>query len=302
MLDIQRPDIALTDDRQFLPSGSDLPDSDNIPVDNENQNWIPNVLLMLLQNIWDERQDWYFGVDMGIYHTTGRNVRVPIVPDGFLSLGVERQKNNRPRRSYVVWEEEDIAPILTLEIVSWTPGGEYDDKKSVYANLGVLYYVVYNPEFWQRDGHQPLEIYKLIDGNYELQSGEPLWMPEIGLGIGRCPEIFSGAINEVLSWFDERGDRYLRPEEKTIEAQEEAAQAQRSAALAQEETVQAQRNAALAQEETVQAQRSAALAQEETVQAQRNAALAQEETVQAQARALKLAAKLQKLGINPDEI
>jgi hypothetical protein len=175
-------------------------------------------------------------------------------------LGVERCKNNRSRRSYVVWEEENTPPILTLEIVSWTPGGEYDEKKSIYANLGVLYYVVYNPEFWQRDRHQPLEIYKLIDGNYELQIGEPLWMPEVGLGIGRCPEIFSGAIKEVLSWFDDRGDRYLRPEEKMIEAQEEA------------------------------------------VKAQRNAALAQEEALQAQARSLKLAAKLQELGIDPNEI
>jgi Uma2 family endonuclease len=142
------------------------------------------------------------------------------VIDGFLSLGVERQKNNKSRRSYVVWEEENIAPIITLEIVSWTPGGEYDDKKALYANLGVLYYVVYNPEFWQRDGHQPLEIYKLVNGSYQLQIGEPLWMPEIGLGIGRCPEIFAGAIKEVLSWFDAQGRRYLRPEEQVILAQQ----------------------------------------------------------------------------------
>jgi Uma2 family endonuclease len=253
MLDIQRPDLALTNERLILPSSNELLDSDDIPVDNENQNWIPNVLLMLLQNIWGDRQDWYFGADMGIYHTTGRNVRVPVVPDGFLSLGVERCKNNRSRRSYVVWEEGDIPPILTLEIVSWTPGGEYDDKQLIYANLGVLYYVVYNPEFWRRDGHQPLEIYRLVDGSYQLQVGEPLWMPEIGLGIGRCPEIFSGAITEVLSWFDERGDRYLRPEEKMMEAQQEAAQAQEIA-------------------------------------------------LQAQERSLRLAAKLQELGIDPNEI
>jgi Uma2 family endonuclease len=260
MLDIQRSDIALTNDRQLLPSSNELPDSDDIPVDDENQNWIPNVLLMLLHNIWDSRQDWYFGANMGVYHTTGLDLRVPVVPDGFLSLGVERQKNNRPRPSYVVWEENNIVPILTLEVAAWIPRGEYDEKLSLYAKLGVLYYIIYNPEFWQRDGHQPLEIYKLVEGNYQLQIGEPLWMPEIGLGIGRCPEIFSGAINEVLSWFNERGDRYLRSEEKTIEAQQEA------------------------------------------VQAQRNAALAQEEVLQAQARSLKLAAKLQELGIDPDEI
>ena len=57
---------------------------------------------------------------MGVYHATSKNARVPIVPDGFLSLGVERRKNNKSRRSYVVWEEKDVAPILALEVVSWT--------------------------------------------------------------------------------------------------------------------------------------------------------------------------------------
>jgi Uma2 family endonuclease len=219
MLETQRLDTALPSNQQYLPPSTELPDSDDIPVDNEDQNWIPNVLLMLLKNIWSQRTDWFFGVDMGVYHTTGKNVRVPVVPDGFLSLGVARRKNDKSRRSYVLWEENDIPPILTLEMVSWTPGGEYDDKKSIYTKIGVLYYFVYNPEFWQRDGHQPLEIYKLVDGEYQLQIGEPFWMPEVGLGIGRCPEIFSGSKEEVLSWFDERGDRYLRLEEQVeIEA------------------------------------------------------------------------------------
>jgi hypothetical protein len=46
-------------------------------------------------------------------------------------------------------------------------------------------------------------------------------MPEVGLGIGRCPEIFPGSTEEVLSWFDERGDRYLRPEEEAALVKEE---------------------------------------------------------------------------------
>ncbi len=222
MLDTQRLDITSNSNRQYLPPGSELLDSDDIPVDNEDQNWIPNVLLMLLKNIWRDRTDWFFGVDMGVYHATSINARVPVVPDGFLSLGVERRKNNKSRRSYVVWEERDVPPILALEVVSWTPGGEYDDKQAIYAKLGVLYYVIYNPEFWRRDGHQPLEIYKLVGDSYQLQIGEPFWMPEIGLGIGRCPEIFSGSQEEVLSWFDERGDRYLRAEEKEVQARTEA--------------------------------------------------------------------------------
>jgi Uma2 family endonuclease len=208
-------------DRKYLPSSTELPDSDETPVDNEDQNWLPNVLLLLLKYIWADRTDWFFGVDMGVYHPTGLNHRFPVVPDGFLSLGVERRKENKSRRSYVLWEENDIPPILTLEVVSWTPGGEYQEKMAIYAKLGVLYYVIYNPEYWQRDGHQPFEVYKLVAGAYQLQIGEPYWFPEIGLGIGRCQEVSGAVQQEVLSWFDDRNNRYLRPEEEAVLARQE---------------------------------------------------------------------------------
>lgn len=100
--------------RTHLPSSAELPDSDDIPVDNEDQNLIPNMLLFLLNFIWAKRQDWFFGVDMGVYHTTGLHPSVPVVPDGFFSLGVERRKAGKSRRSYVVWEENQIVPILAL--------------------------------------------------------------------------------------------------------------------------------------------------------------------------------------------
>ncbi|KAF3887747.1 MULTISPECIES: Uma2 family endonuclease [Nostocales] len=197
-----------------LPSTNQLACSDDTPVDNEDQNFLPNVLLFLLNSIWAKRLDWFFGVDMAIYHTTGVNSRVPVVPDGFLSLGVERKKGGKSRRSYAVWEEKEIVPILTLEIVSQTPGGEYDEKLDIYAKLGVLYYVIYNPEYWQRDQHQPFEVYKLIDGNYQLQIGEPYWMPEVGLGIGRYQATVAGIQQQLLSWYDKKGDRYLTAEER----------------------------------------------------------------------------------------
>ena len=52
---------------RLLPSAEELPCSDETPVDNQLQNDIPNLLLSLLAFIWMERDDWYFGVDMGIY-------------------------------------------------------------------------------------------------------------------------------------------------------------------------------------------------------------------------------------------
>jgi hypothetical protein len=51
MLETQRLDSDVKGTQQYLPPSSELPDSDDIPVDNEDQNWIPNVLLMLLKNI-----------------------------------------------------------------------------------------------------------------------------------------------------------------------------------------------------------------------------------------------------------
>ena len=43
--------------------------------------------------------DWFFAVDMGIYHNP---YEPAIVPDGFLSLGVERFYDENLRRSYVL--------------------------------------------------------------------------------------------------------------------------------------------------------------------------------------------------------
>jgi Uma2 family endonuclease len=200
--------------RQSLPSTYELPCSDDTPVDNEDQNLLPNLLLLLLTSLWAERMDWFLGVDMAVYHTTGISPKVPVVPDAFLSLNVERKKGGKSRRSYAVWEEEDIVPILTLEMVSHKPGEEYDEKLSLYAKLGVLYYIVYNPEYWQRDRHQPLEVYKLEGETYQLQIGEPYWMPEVGLGIGRYQAEVGGLSQEILTWYDGQGNRHLSAAEQ----------------------------------------------------------------------------------------
>ena len=213
--------MVQSDPKLRLPTSAELPCSDDTPVDNENQNFIPNLLLFLLKFIWENRSDWFFGVDMGIYHTTGVSPLVLVVPDGFLSLGVERYKSGRARKSYVVWEEDEVVPIFALEIVSLTPGGEYDKKMEVYAKLGVLYYVVYNPDYWQRDRHQPFEVYRLVDGEYQLQIGEPYWMPEINLGIGRAPYRDGEVEIEALYWYDEQRNRYLTAEERARQAQQQ---------------------------------------------------------------------------------
>ncbi|MGF1568350.1 MAG: Uma2 family endonuclease [Nodosilinea sp.] len=216
-------------DLQHLPSTNDLPCSDDTPVDNEDQNLLPNVLLFLLKTIWAERMDWYFGVDMAVYHTTGADPTIPVVPDAFLSVGVERRRGGKSRKSYAVWEEAGVVPILVLEMVSHTLRGEYDEKMRLYAQLGVLYYVVYNPEQWgqkRQQKHAPFEVYKLVEGEYRLQQGEPYWMPEVGLGIGRCQVMSDHELQEQLTWFNAQGERHLS--EAEVERQRAEMERQRA--------------------------------------------------------------------------
>jgi Uma2 family endonuclease len=198
-----------------LPSAKDLPDSDDTPVDNELQDLIPGLLKAILALVWANRMDWFFGVDMGIYYDPNQPA---IVPDGFLSLGVERIIDQNLRLSYLLWEEQRV-PIMALEVVSQKRRGEYTTKKKFYAQLEVLYYVIYNP---QRRRKQTLEVHCLVDGEYQLQRENPVWLPEIGLGIGSEIGTYQGITREWLYWYTESGKRLLTPEEQVQQAQQRA--------------------------------------------------------------------------------
>ena len=219
-------DLDLIHAKRPLPTSEELPCSDDTPVDNENQNTIPNWLLAILEAIWSERQDWFFGVDMGVYDRQAQQKRYPaIIPDGFLSVGVERHKREgKGRLSYVISEEKDIVPILALEFVSKTYNQEYGEKLEAYARLGVKYYVIYNPEYSQRNKHRSFETYQLVNGEYQLQEAEPFWIPEIKLGIGRVEGQLGGIYREWLAWYDPAENPYPLPQELIQRLEEQLAQ------------------------------------------------------------------------------
>ncbi|WNZ44091.1 Uma2 family endonuclease [Leptolyngbya boryana CZ1] len=208
---------------QILPTEFDLPGSDNQPVDNELQLLIPVLLRAILALLWADRNDWFLGVNLGLYYEP----KLPaIVPDGFLSLGVPRVRaNGKLRLSYLLWQE-NVMPQWVLEVVSQTYGSKYDEKLREYANLGVLYYTVYNPNHWQRDKHDPFEVYRLVGGRYVRQPGNPSWMPEAGLGIGVERGTHEGVTQDWLYWYDERGNRYPAPEDAIAFERNRAEQAE----------------------------------------------------------------------------
>jgi Uma2 family endonuclease len=164
---------------------------------------------------WANRMDWFFGIDMGIYYDPDKPA---IVPDGFLSLGVERFFDEELRLSYPLWEE-NVVPTLVLEVVSQNYRGEYSTKKELYASMGVLYYVIYSS---RRRRKPRLEVHRLVDGAYVLQPENPVWLPEIGLGIGVERGSYGGLTREWLYWYDEQGQRFPTAEERIKQAEQRA--------------------------------------------------------------------------------
>jgi Uma2 family endonuclease len=279
-----------------LPTSEELPCSDETPVDNENQNTIPNWLLLILEQIWGARQDWFFGVDMGIYDREAQRKEVPaVVPDGFLSMGVQRHKREgKGRLSYVLQEEKEVVPILALEFVSKTYGQEYDKKMEDYAQLGVKYYVIYNPEYSRRDKHEPFEVYKLVEGQYQLQRGEPFWIGEIELGIGRVEGELGGVRREWLAWHDAAGVPYPLPQELIRRLEEQLMHKDRQ--LTQERQRAAGMEQLLEQERQRAEQERQRAEQESQRSAQMEQALEQERLEK-----LRLLERLRQLGVNLDE-
>ena len=255
---------------QNLPPSAELPGSDDTPVDTEGQNTIPNLLLAALLLLWANRLDWFFAVDMGLYHTAGKDPRVPVVPDALLALNVPRRKGETWRSNYVVWEE-GVPPIWVLEMVSQTYNQEYSAKLDLYAQIGILYYVIYNPFGFspRRRPSDPLEVYRLVNGVYQRVFGDPVWMPEIELGIGQGTVLHGGIEISCLFWFDQEGQRHPIPEEAlqtTVEQLERerqrADQAEQRAGQAEQRAGQAEQRAGQAEQQREQERQRAERAEQ----------------------------------------
>ena len=220
-----------------LPTAEELPHTDDRPVESELQDIIVHLLKDILYVIWGERQDWFFGIDMGLYYDPD----VPaIAPDGFLSLGVERVKREDLRLSYVIWEENGVIPILAIEVVSKTPGGEYKRKKKEYANIGIKYYVIYAP---RRRRKPRLTIYRLENGQYQPLQSNPVWLPEVGLAIGTGIGTYQGTNREWLYWYDEQGSRYPTQEEAQLRAEKAQLRAEQGRLIAEQARQEAEQRA-----------------------------------------------------------
>jgi Uma2 family endonuclease len=115
-----------------------------------------NALRIYFQN----HPDVYVAGNLFIYYEKGYPESV-VAPDVFVVFGVD----NRDRRSYKTWEENNQTPDFVLEITSKsTRSKDQGAKKGIYAFLGVREYFQYDPT---GDYLNPqLQGLHLIDGNY----------------------------------------------------------------------------------------------------------------------------------------
>ncbi len=184
----------------------------------------------------------------------------PIVPDVLLSLGVQRPEDfsQRQNRSYFVWEFGKV-PEICIEIVSNQEGnelvlskkpqqeGKKDCKKDIYAQIGVPYYVVFDP-LQQIQGENnmngallrvwtisPVGYIELTPSQGITTVGQSVWLEGVGLGLTLWEGQFEEEVIRLwLRWCDRNGQ--LIPtgaEGREIERQRADSERQRAERLAE---------------------------------------------------------------------
>ena len=211
--------------------GADLPYEDGVPLESSWHLDAMYLLIEILRYYWQDRLDVYIGGNMFVYFDPDQDKRRNFRgPDFFVVKGV---KDNTPRKSWVVWEEEGLTPDFVIELASETTA-EFDvgAKKKIYEQeLRTPEYVVYNPVT------EKLRGWRLVGGRYVPVAPDPqgwLWCEELGLWLGTVEHTFVKHTRpvKVLRFFDTEGQLILSEKEaasaarRTAEAARQAAEAE----------------------------------------------------------------------------
>ena len=122
----------------------EYPYSDGRPMaESEAQLRAMVYLLGVLYAHYRDHPDVYVGGDMFVYYEEG-NPAAAVAPDVFVVVGAPK-RSQAPRLSYKLWEEPK-GPDFVLEVVSRrTWAKDRDEKRALYATLGVGEYWLYDP-------------------------------------------------------------------------------------------------------------------------------------------------------------
>lgn len=182
------------------PDVSHIITEDDEPVDNLPSEKQQRLLVEPLYVSTVVPRPFLAAANVGIFYAL---TQTPIVPDMFLSLGVEVAGNwwAQEHRSYFMWEFGK-PPDAVVEIVSNRRGGETGRKFERYAQLGVLYYVIFDPQ--QLLQSEPLRVYELHVGEYQLRPDNAL--PRVGLALRLWEGAYEDKPDRWLRWCDASGN------------------------------------------------------------------------------------------------
>ena len=272
----------------IMPDATQL-ESDE-PEMESSQHYMQLMLLVIcLEWLWRNSNDYFIGANLTIYYSRqqlkNRDFRGP---DFFLV----KQTQKRPRKSWVVWEENGQYPNLIIELLSEsTAEVDRNLKKELYRNnFRIPEYFWFDPETFEFMG------FRLQNNQYEeiqLNNQGWRWSQEL--------ELYLGVDENQLRYFTANGERVPTPQEAAIQEQLVARQAQLQAQQAESQVQQAESQAQQAQ---LQAQQERERAQQAQLQAQQERERAQQERERAQQereRAERLAQRLRELGIDPEQ-
>lgn len=117
------------------------PESDGRPMGETDQH-ITEILdlIAILRERYRAAADVYVGGDMLLYYAEGDPSRC-VCPDVFVTFGIPKEP---PRRSYFLWQEGQ-PPSLVIEVTSKGSRRQDQEKKELYARLGVEEYFLHDP-------------------------------------------------------------------------------------------------------------------------------------------------------------
>ena len=127
----------------------------------------------------------------------------------------------KEHRSYFMWEYGK-APDAVVEVVSNREGGETTDKMLKYAQIGIPYYAIHDPELLVQ--REPLRVFVLRERTY--QPCDPDWLPIVGLGLTLWQGVFENCETTWLRWCNRERRVIATGAEQAQQERERADQAQ----------------------------------------------------------------------------
>ena len=175
--------------------------SDEPPMETELHLRQLMLLIQSLELLWKDRQDFYAFGNLTIYYSPNqRKSEYFRGPDFFVVLGVAR----KPRKSWLVWEEDGKYPHVIIDILSdSTAETDRGLKKEIYQET------FRTPNyFWFDPNSLEFKGFQLMVGKYEeIAANEQGWLWSQQL------ELFLGVHDSQLRFFTPEGKLVPTPEE-----------------------------------------------------------------------------------------